>query len=115
VPCISPSNFYPNRAERDVKLVVNHDDMAEGDTMKMRYPPDRLPAAIHKGGGLHQERFLPIEPTSPQLRIPLVPPSRHPRSAYNLVDHQETSVMASISILLTGVSETYDEKHMVPP
>src|SRR5579872_6615507 len=102
----------PQRAQREIQLVLNHDQVRLRSRLVLAEQlPHREAAQIHERLGLGQQYHL-IGDYSPRRQRPALPiPHFHTQIAGDPIDRQKSQVMRRELILDSGIAETNNQFH----
>ena len=101
-----------NRAQRQVKLVVNHNQVPRHIDLMFRHQfPHRKPTEVHVGFRFRQDRRLTGDCRPRGQRAALAIPDFDPEAVGDPIDRQEPEIVRRELVLDSGVAQTDDQFH----
>ena len=91
--CIAAARLDPHLAARQIKLVVEHNNIGERNFEKPHRFRHRLAALVHIGFGLQQNRAIRPERNLGNLAVEFAFPWRRTKGARHRIHRHEADVM----------------------
>ena len=102
----------PERAERQVEVVVDHQEIRRSDAVADQQALDSPPADVHVGLRLGQDDLQVVQPTAAHQAVGPLLVEADGVAIGKSVQHHEARVMATPGILRAGIPEADDQFHV---
>src|SRR4030042_5367468 len=101
----------PDLSERDVEVVVDHDQALRRNVLPAHGRPHGEPAPVHEGLGQGQEDFLPAPAGEAGSSLEQPPPELDVPGPGQALDQAEAGVVARGRVLVTRIAQPPDQPH----
>src|SRR3981189_1213317 len=114
VPRRTPSPPDANRPQRQVELVVNHNQVPRHIDLMFRHQfPHRKPTQVHVGFRFGQDRLLTGDRCPRGQRAALAIPDFEPESIGDPINRQEPEIVRRELVLDSRIAQTDDQFHAI--
>jgi hypothetical protein len=111
MPAVASTRLYPHRSEREVKLVVDHQQIAGGSIRFAQEGGNCSAALVHKGLRLCQNNVPGVDASRADEAMGFLARDPDLKTAGKFVRCHKTGVVTRAVVLFARVSEAHDDFH----